>query len=205
MKRGIGNMKRVRGVIVAASVFFTLNGALANDLYDFFAAYNAGDLAGAAAIVEPLAKKGNPEAQYQLAAMLERGKAFHIDLVGAAKWYQEAANQGHAQAQAHIAYAYEWGQGVEKNPYQAMKWYRKAAFQGNGFAAYQAANLNIQGKGAARDPAVAFMLARLAEENGWKEATDLRERIESGMTPELHEQGEALFEKCVSSNYQICQ
>jgi TPR repeat protein len=196
---------RVRGLIVAAAVLMATANAKASDLYDFFAAYNAGDLAGAAAIIEPLAKKGNAEAQYQLAAMLERGKAFHEDAAGAVKWYQAAADQGHAQAQAHLAYAYEWGQGIEKNPYQAMKWYRKAAFQGNGFAAYQAANMNIQGKGAARDPAVAFMLARLAEENGWQEAADLRERIEAGLTPELHEHGEALFEKCIQSNYQICQ
>ncbi len=182
-----------------------LNSAKASDLYAFYAAYHQGDLAGAAAIIEPLARKGNPEAQYQLAAMFERGKAFNKDLAAAVKWYTAAAEQGHTLAQMHLAYAHEWGQGVEKNYFQAVKWYRKAALQRNAFAAYELATLLYRGKGADRDPMMAAVMAHLAEENGWKDAAEFREKIEAGLSHEQREHAEALFAQCLKSDYQYCQ
>jgi uncharacterized protein len=179
--------------------------AKANDLYGFYAAYNQGDYAGAAVIVEPLARKGNAEAQYQMAAMFERGKAFNKDMATAVKWYTAAAEQGHALAQMHVAYAHEWGQGVEKNYFQAVKWYRKAALQKNAFAAYEIATLLYRGKGADRDPVMAVVMAHLAEVNGWKDASEFKEKVEAGLSHEQREHAEALFAQCIKSDYQYCQ
>jgi len=179
--------------------------ARAGDLYEFYAAYNQGDLAGAGAIIESLAKKGNAEAQYHLAAMYEGGKAFRRDLPTSVKWYTASAEQGHPLAQMHLGYAFEWGHGVDQNYYKAVKWYRAAALQKNAFAAYEFATLLYRGKGVDRDPVLAYVMASLAETNGWKEALELREKIGAQLSPEQREHGEALFEQCIKSNYQSCQ
>ena len=200
---------RMRLIVSAVGIGLLCGTALttarASSLYDFYAAYNQGDYAGAAAIVEPLARKGNAEAQYQMASMFERGKAFNKDLAAAVKWYSAAAEQGHPLAQMHLAYAHEWGQGVEKNYFQAVKWYRKAALQKNAFAAYEIATLLYRGKGADRDPVMAAVMAHLAEDNGWKDAAEFREKIEAGLSNEQREHAEALFAQCLKSDYQYCQ
>lgn len=88
------------------------------------------------ALVGPLslrlaAAKGDPSAQFEIAARFAEGKGVKQDFGQAAAWYQRAANQGLAIAQYRLAALYERGLGVKPDPARARIWYKRAAEQGN--------------------------------------------------------------------------
>jgi uncharacterized protein len=71
----------------------------------------------------PAAQRGDPQAQYELGALLK-------DPAEAFKWFRKAAEQGQADAQHRLAQAYFWGIGVGSDKAEGIKWYRRAAEQG---------------------------------------------------------------------------
>jgi uncharacterized protein len=73
------------------------------------------------------AEKGNPEAQYKLAVMLEQGHGTSEDFQSAFDWYSKAAKQGHAGADNNIGVMCEKGLGKPKDLKEAFNWYRKAS------------------------------------------------------------------------------
>lgn len=75
------------------------------------------------------AEKGDPEAQYQLAAAYDEGIGVEENFDRAANWYAKAAGQGHAAAQNALGFAYQQGRGVGRDYAEAMQWFRKAAAQ----------------------------------------------------------------------------
>lgn len=77
------------------------------------------------------AAKGDPSAQFEVAARLAGGTGTKQDLEGAVKWYQLAASQGFAQAQYRLGTLYERGLGVDKDTARASVWYERAASKGN--------------------------------------------------------------------------
>ncbi len=62
------------------------------------------DLDKATALFKKAALSGMPEAQYNLASILEKRDPGQRDPVEALMWYQEAANQGHVKAIRKLAY-----------------------------------------------------------------------------------------------------
>ena len=54
------------------------------------------------ATTEALAKKGNADAQYELARMYRDGRGVSKNDSSVVEWYTKAANQGHADAQTPI-------------------------------------------------------------------------------------------------------
>lgn len=75
------------------------------------------------------AAKGNPAAQFEVAARFATGDG--ADPAKAAEWYSRAAAQGFAPAQYRLAVLHERGLGVKKDPGRARTWYRRAAELGN--------------------------------------------------------------------------
>ncbi len=73
------------------------------------------------------AEAGDPQAQYYVGEIHQRGLGTEPDYVKAAEWYRKAADQGNAQAQTSLGFLYEKGLGVSLDPRQALEWYRKAA------------------------------------------------------------------------------
>ena len=76
------------------------------------------------------AEQGDPEAQYKLGLLYQKGRGVEQDYAKAVEWFQKAADKNHALAQYELGVAYRRGQGVEKDYAKALKWYRKAADQG---------------------------------------------------------------------------
>ncbi|HUR45046.1 MAG TPA: tetratricopeptide repeat protein [Candidatus Saccharimonadales bacterium] len=96
--------------------------------------------------LEPLAEKGNPDAQFKLGqALTSGGKS--SDYEKAAKWLRMAADQGHAGAQIALAELYEAGRGVAKDYAAAMELYQKAANNGSAEAQYNLADMYEFGRG----------------------------------------------------------
>ncbi|MGF1623315.1 MAG: hypothetical protein ACFCVH_00415 [Alphaproteobacteria bacterium] len=72
------------------------------DFEDGVAAYEAGDYATALEQWRPLAEAGDPEAQYRVGQLFERGEGVPASLARAAMWYRLAANQDNTGAQGAL-------------------------------------------------------------------------------------------------------
>jgi len=105
--------------------------AMAADLQRGLEAYQQGDYAAALADLEPLARQGDPEAQFALGMMSDNGEGVIQDYGRAFRWFRKAAEQGHAQAQRQLGRLYFHGLGVEKNLVQAYVWFNLATAQGD--------------------------------------------------------------------------
>ena len=90
------------------------------------------------------AAKGDPRAQFEVAARYAEGKGIPRDFTQAATWYQRAAAQGLAPAQYRLGALYQHGLGVSADPARARAWYIRAAEQGNLRAMH---NLAVLGAG----------------------------------------------------------
>lgn len=97
-------------------------------------AYERGDYQHAIATLEPLARNGQPEAQYYLSLMYESGSGTSRDAVRATSLLRQAANGGIVEAQMKLARMYAAGQGVPKDPFYAYVWYAVAASTGSASA-----------------------------------------------------------------------
>lgn len=80
------------------------------------------DYATALKELQPLAERGNSEAQFALGRMYSYGWGVKKDELEAARWYREAASQGHAKARRLLLNLCELGVGAAQNRSDAEKW-----------------------------------------------------------------------------------
>jgi hypothetical protein len=73
------------------------------------------------------AQGGDPDAQYYVAVLYEKGAEGHPNFSQAASWYEKAAERGISRAAVNLGRLYEQGLGVEKNDDTARAWYAKAS------------------------------------------------------------------------------
>ena len=107
-----------------------------------------------------------PNAQFQLGWLHEKGKGVPQDYAEAVKWYRKAAVQGHLNAQYNLGILYMEGRGVAQDYGEAVKWYRKAADQHNGRAQGDLGFMYEKGLGVQKDVAEAVKWYRKAAERG---------------------------------------
>ena len=129
-------------------------------------AYNQGDYQKAREIWQPLAEKGNPEAQSWLGSLYANGDGVDVDDANALAWYTQAAEQGFAMAQANVGAMYFMGQGTEKNLEKAIKWLSAAADNNDVNGLFNLAVLYTKGEGVEEDNGYAAELYRKAAEQG---------------------------------------
>jgi hypothetical protein len=94
-----------------------------------------GDYTTALRLLQPLAERGNREAQYNLAVMYANGWGVPRDDAESNRWYRKAAEQGDASAQSLVGSAYVFGRGAPKDFVQAYLWLNLAARGGDKSAA----------------------------------------------------------------------
>lgn len=92
-----------------------------------YVAYDRANYTTALNIWLPKAQTGDPEAQYYVGEVYEKGLGVSPDYDLAQVWYKKAASQGYSKAQLNLGYLYEKGLGVEKNQEIARKWYSKSS------------------------------------------------------------------------------
>ena len=85
------------------------------------------DFSSALKIWQPLAQKGDPEAQFYVGEVYEKGMGRSPDESLAVSWYLRSAENGYAPAQLSLGRMYERGLGVKKNLSKAVAWYQKAS------------------------------------------------------------------------------
>jgi localization factor PodJL len=128
------------------------------------------------------AAKGDPSAQFDVAARFAEGKGVKQDFVQAAVWYQRAATQGLAAAQYRLAALYERGLGVAADAGRARIWYKRAAEQGNLKAMHNIAVLSAGKDSTASDYETAVKWFTEAAEHGVTDSQyNLAVLLESGL------------------------
>ncbi len=120
--------------------------------------------------VEKAAKRGEPEAQFNLGVMYSTGQGVKQDSKKAVKWYRKAADQEHVGAQCNLALMYKDGQGVKQDSKKAVKWYRKAAEQGDAEGKHMLGVMYDTGQGVPQDYQKASEWFQKASEQGYPKA-----------------------------------
>jgi TPR repeat protein len=102
------------------------NSARADALKDGQDAWDAGHFAKSMELLLPLAKDGNPNAQYRVGVMHASGQAVSQNQREATKWFLLSAAQGNADAQLALGNEYAiggyGGVGIERDAPEAYFW-----------------------------------------------------------------------------------
>ncbi|EBN7971033.1 sel1 repeat family protein [Salmonella enterica] len=126
----------------------------------------AGELTRAVELMMPAARRGNAEAQYQVAMALLK-MSTPADDVLAAGWLARAAEQQHVRACHELGRLYAAGRGVSRNPELAFSWIGKAAKSGDPLAQNDLGAAYSRGRGTPADAVRAAQWYRRAAEQGY--------------------------------------
>lgn len=119
-------IKLAQAGCVALLLLGVSSAAFANNYNDGFLAAESGDYQTAVQKWEPLAKQGNPLAQFNLALMYHSGLGVKPDEMKALSWYHKAADNGYYIAQEYLAIGYQEGWfGLPKDSKQASYWLQR--------------------------------------------------------------------------------
>jgi localization factor PodJL len=125
------------------------------------------------------ARRGEKQAQVQLAQSFLKGDGFAADPIAAARWSDEAAAQGDATAQFILGTLY--GEGIKPNPRLASAWFSAAASRGNVKAMHNLAIAYLNGTGVSQDAQAAAIWFEKAASAGYRDsAFDLAVLYERG-------------------------
>lgn len=83
----------------------------------------AGDATAAFGSYRRAAEAGLPEAEFNVAVMLDSGRGVAQDVAAAAVWYARAASRGNPRAAYNLGQLYEAGEGVPRNTDLARAWF----------------------------------------------------------------------------------
>lgn len=127
----------------------------------------APDSDGGKAVVEqmrPLAKQGQPNAQYNMGVIYDRGYGVEQNYDKARSWYKKAAAQSYAKAAHNLGVMYRKGHGVPVDKKRAVYWFKKAAKLGEPAAQNNLAVMYAQGLGVDKNLRLAVVwMARAAK------------------------------------------
>ncbi|PNU03043.1 sporulation protein [Novosphingobium guangzhouense] len=137
-------------------------------------AWSAGNYDGAVRIWQPLADRGDPDAQFNLAQAYKLGRGEPLDLSRAEALYGMAAAKGHVQAAD--AYGLLLFQRGERQ--RALPYIRNSAARGDPRAQYILGVAHFNGDLVPKDWVRAYALASLARQAGLPQATSALEQMD---------------------------
>ena len=108
------------------------------------------------------ARNGDPEAQFIVGLIYDRGDGVERDATQALKWYQEAADQGLPKSQYMLGAKYGLGRDLPMNKIEAFRWMRYAANQGHAPSQWLTASFYFGNFGVYKDNVEAYKWALLA-------------------------------------------
>jgi len=103
------------------------NATAGSTLEEGWAAYARGDYQMALKLIQPFAEQGDPEVQYKLGFMYQKGQGVVQDYGEAVKWYRLSAERGQPFAQNNLGVMYKNGWGIRQDYVQAYHWFSLAA------------------------------------------------------------------------------
>lgn len=130
-------------------------------------AWSAGDYTGAVRAWQPLADRGDPDAQFNLAQAFKLGRGVPMDLVRAEELFGKAAARGHVQAAD--SYGLLLFQRGERS--KALPYVEASASRGDPRAQYLLGVAHFNGDVVPKDWVRAYALVSLARQAGLPQAT----------------------------------
>ena len=121
-------------------------------------AIQKGDFKTALDKLRPLAKEGDPNAQFFMGMLYDAGNGAPQDQSIAASWYRKAAEQNHVGGQLYLGVLYYSGQGVQQDYKQAAHWLQKASDKGNDMAQFYLGSMFAEGNGVEKSTSKAIDL-----------------------------------------------
>jgi hypothetical protein len=158
-----------RKYLVAAALLVAIAAPLsAQSVKAGIDAWQRADYAGAVAIWRPLAEKGDPDAEFNLAQAYRLGRGVPTNLSAAKTWFERAANQGHVDAETTL------GLLLFQNGDQAagIKWLKLAAAEGEPRALLVYGTALVNGDGVAQDPVLGYAYVSRAAAQGLQPAQE---------------------------------
>ncbi len=161
-------------LVLAASLGALPGARAAGPMDEALAAYEDGNFPRAAALLGPLAERGDPRAQLKLGMLYYMGKGVPESEQAALTWLKRSADQGHVEAMFQLGNLYIFGhQAHQLSPEpdrEAAQWYFRAASRGHADAQYSLGLLFLTGKGVAENGRQAVHWLRQAATNGHRDA-----------------------------------
>ncbi len=91
-----------------------------------YVALDRADYSTALKVWMSAAQDGDPDAQYYVGVLYEKGAEGQPNYAKAANWYRQAADRGVRRAAINLGRLYEQGLGVTQSDAEARQWYAKA-------------------------------------------------------------------------------
>jgi hypothetical protein len=175
---------RIKQLVTVFSLVIFLNvpTAVSADMARGLAAVKKGDFETALKEWLPLARDGDPSAQYNIGQLYRLGRGVEKDYTKASQWYEKAAEQWHSAARHNLAVLYEKGLGVPINYAKAVEWYERAANQDYGIAQFNLAVMYSIGQGTRRDLVKAYIWYSIAADRDIDDAAENRDQVAKQMT-----------------------
>lgn len=160
--------------LVALSASVLLAPAAYADVKSGVDAWSAGDYAAAVAQWQPLADRGDPDAQFNLAQAYKLGRGEPLDLNKAEDLYGKAAARGHLQAaDSYGLLLFQRGERIRALPY-----IEGSAARGDARAQYILGVAHFNGDIVKKDWVRAYALISLAQQEGLSQATNAKAQMD---------------------------
>ena len=160
----------MRTTAIAIMLCLFSGSLLAGPLEDGLSAFSARRYADAAAVLTPLARNGNPQAQVHVGLMHFYGLGVAESEATAFDWFTRSAIQGSPEGMFYLGNMYLYGNGVptaQTDPdISAAQWFFRAARKGHAEAQYSLGLLFLVGKGVEKNEAQAMKWIRRAATQG---------------------------------------
>ena len=188
---GVEMRKLLLGLMIGAAAF----PAAAQSVRAGIEAWQRGDTAGAVAIWQPLAEKGDADAAFNLGQAYRLGKGVPIDLATAQGWLEKAARKGHVDAQTTLGLLlFQNGNSVS-----ALRWLNAAADAGEPRALLMVGTALYNGDGVPQDYVKAYAYVSRAAAQGLAPAKATLADMDAVMPLEQRKKGVALAQQMVAS------
>ena len=194
--------KKKFAIGLVLGTFFLLSFPAWADFNDGHNAYINEDYEAAFQEWEPLAKRGDADAQNMLGFMYRWGQGFAKNFEKAREWYRRSADQGNPTAQSNLGLVYWYGLGVPKDHKQAFHWFLRAAEQGNAAGQSHLGLMYFEGKGVAQDYVQSYKWAYLSANQGQDQAIQGLSMLEKVMTLEQINKAKALARNWRSKGFE---
>ncbi len=182
---GLRNRFRATAAGLALLASFGMVSAAHADVKDGVDAWERGDYARAVAEWQPLAIKGNPDAQFNLAQAYKLGRGVQMDTKIAESWYRKAAEQGHLQAEDNLGLVmFNNGKRAEAMPYL-----ERSAARGEPRAQYVVGTAAFNGDLAPKDWVRAYALMTRSAAAGLSTATGRLAQMDRFISLEERQRG----------------
>lgn len=183
---------------LTAALAFATHPALA-DVKAGVDAWSNGDFNAAVKEWREPAKKGDPDAQFNMAQAYKLGRGVKQDLNIAADWYQRAAKQGHLQAADSLGHLYHY-QGKIK---ESLPYLETSAARGEPRAQYLLATELFNGVNMAKDWTRAYALMTRASASGLSPASRSLAEMDKHIPLDQRQQGVVMAGEIEKSTTQV--